>query len=1105
MTFNLNDKYTSSNGKFVLSGIQAIVKLSLLQKEIDERAGLKTAGYVTGYRGSPLGGLDKEFMAQMTLLASNQIKFRAAVNEDLAVAAVQGTQQLGIISPPKVDGVFGFWYGKGPGVDRSGDQFKHSSFFGTSKHGGVLAFAGDDHANKSSTIPHETGPQFASWQIPVITPATVEDVMRLGLLGIQMSRYSGLFVCMKIITNVADAYQTAEVNLDAWKPIIPKKEFDVNARWPEDEDAENRIYNIKLPAVQEFLKHNNFNEVTHNAPEKKLGIIAVGKSYVDVLTALQRYNIIPEEHGISILKIGVASPLEEDKIRNFCFEHAQPKRLPYDSPAEILVVEEKTSLVEDQLYKLLYGHTSTPIIHGKDLLSPCLDFDGYDIARAIFKLLKIEFNNNYDTIPSLEERHPYYCSGCPHNTSTALPEGSKALIGIGCHYIAQLIPSRPTVTLAPMGSEGMNWIGQHEWNTADHIFANLGDGTYFHSGILAIRQALASDANMTYKILFNDAVAMTGGQKVDGELTIPMICQQVLAEGAKDVSLVSVNPNKWKFKIPKEVKVYPKEKFTEVQTALTKVKGITVLIYEQQCATERRREIKRNIQEAPSERVWINPEVCEDCGDCSTQSNCLSIVPVETKLGQKRQVDQDSCNYSYDCLKGYCPSFITVKGKRVSKPMINVELPEFDKGSNLGTWKFKTGERYNILLAGIGGTGIISMSQMLSVAAHIDGMKIVATDQTGLAQKYGAVTSMLSFGKGAYGKMYPGTADLVIGADPQVSTSADVMRYVGEDTVTLLNSKPSNTGEYIENRNWKFDVDKAEELLKEHSKELHMFNASEYAKKLTGYSLMVNMLMLGYAYEKGLLPLRETAMMQAIEANGTMVDANKEAWKIGRHIAITNSKNLIDGKISSRHTLIHKDFGSQFYHRTTLLKEYQDEKYAQKYKDIVIKVKAFDSAMNKTELSEAVMKNLYKLMAYKDEYEVARLWDKTLDGFNNDFFEIKGVNFHMSLPWQRKSKGKTRLPGQTKTLFKYLKHGKKLRGTKFDPLGYSYERKIERKIRDIYIEQIDEWMHQIKHFYAITNNYDKIVALAKQPEEIRGYGHIKIDSIRRCSLFKDIV
>ena len=364
---------------------------------------------------------------------------------------------------------------------------------------------------------------------------------------------------------------------------------------------------------------------------------------------------------------------------------------------------------------------------------------------------------------------------------------------------------------------------------------------------------------------------------------------------------------------------------------------------------------------------------------------------------------------------------------------------------------------------------------------------------------------MLSFGRDAWGKMYPGTADLVIGADPQVSTSADVMRYVGEDTTTLLNSKPSNTGEYIENRDWKFDVDKAEELLKEHSKEVHMFNASEYAKKLTGYSLMVNMLMLGYAYEKGLLPIREASMIQAIETNGTMIDANKEAWKIGRHIAITNSKSLIDREISKRHILIHKDFGSQFYHRTTLLKEYQDEKYAQKYKDIVIKVKALDSTLNKTKLSEAVMKNLYKLMAYKDEYEVARLWDKTLDSFNNDFFEIKGVNFHMSLLWQRKSKSKTRLPGHTKTLFKYLKHGKKLRGTKFDPLGYSYERKVERKIRDVYIEKIDEWIHQITHFYAIIDNYDKIVALANQPNEIRGYGHVKIDSIRRCSLFKDIV
>ena len=1097
--FNLNDKYIEINGEFVLSGIQAIVKLALLQKELDERNGLKTAGYVSGYRGSQLGMLDKEFLSQNHLLIENHIKFRAAVNEDLAVAAIQGTQQLGIISPGTVDGVFSFWYGKGPGVDRSGDQFKHSSFFGTAKHGGVLAFAGDDHANKSSTIPHETGPTFATWHIPVITPATVEDVMRLGLLGIQMSRYSGLFSCMKIITNVADAYQSAEVDLEAWRPVIPIAEFDVNARWPDDKfGGEDRIYGQKLPAVQEFLKHNKFNEVTHDAPDKRLGIIAVGKSYVDVLTALQRYNIVPEEHGISILKIGCAFPLEEDKVQKFCFEHSGGFSNP--SAVGILVVEEKTPFVENQLYKMLYKFSNTPRIHGKDLLSPCLDFDGYDIARAILKLLRKKFEDNYDFIPTIDTRDPYYCSGCPHNTSTALPEGSKALIGIGCHYIAHYISSRPTVTLAPMGSEGMNWIGQHEWNEANHIFANLGDGTYFHSGILAIRQALASDANMTYKILFNDAVAMTGGQKVDGDLTIPAICQQVVAEGAKDVSLVSVNPKQWKGKIPKEVKLYPKEKFTEVQTALTKVKGITVLIYEQQCATEKRREIKRNIQEAPDERVWINPEICEDCGDCSTQSNCLSIVPVETKLGQKRQVDQDSCNYSYDCLKGYCPSFITVKGKRVAKPLVNVELPEFYKGSNMGDWKFRTGYRYNILLAGIGGTGIISLSQMLSVAAHIDGMKVVATDQTGLAQKYGAVTSLLSFGKDAHGRMYPGTADLVIGADPQVSSSADAMRYVGKDTTTLLNSKPSNTGEYIEDRDWKFDVNKAEELLKEHSKEVYMFNASEYAKKLTGYTLMVNMLMLGYAYEKALLPLRESSMMEAIEVNGTMVDVNKKAWFFGRHLATTEGMGIIEREIGKKFTVIKETKYSGMYHRVNLLKEYQNEEYAQQYFNLVNQANARDTLLNKTEFSEAVMKNLYKLMAYKDEYEVARIWDKTMDGFNNDFFEIKGINFHMSLPWQRKSKGKTRLPGQTKILFKYLKHGKKLRGTKFDLLGYSYERKLERKVRDCYISLVKEWSNNIN-----LDNYSNIVELAKQPENIRGYGYIKIESIKKSSLFKDLL
>ena len=1089
--FDLNDKYVSFNGKFVLSGIQAIVKLTLLQKELDRRAGLRTAGYVSGYRGSPLGYLDKEFLSHNDLLIKNNIKFRAAVNEDLAVGAIQGTQQLGIISPSTVDGVFGFWYGKGPGVDRSGDHFKHSSFFGTAKHGGVLAFAGDDHASKSSTVPHETSSTFASWQIPVITPATVEDVMRLGLLGVGLSRYSGLFVCMKIITNLADAYQSATVDLTSWQPTMPPAEFDVSARWPEDLHGEARIYEEKLPAVQEFLKHNKFNEVTHNAAEKKLGIIAVGKSYVDVLTALQHCDIVPEDHGISILKMGVSFPLEQDKVTKFCVDHS--------SPGQILVVEEKTPVVENQIYKLMYGYSKMPPIHGKDLLTPCVELDSYDIAKVIMKLLGLAFDNKYDLAtvnPQYRDagkgaRYPYYCSGCPHNISTALPKGSKALIGIGCHYIAQFIPSRPTVTLAPMGSEGMNWVGQHEWNEANHVFVNLGDGTYFHSGILAIRQALASDANMTYKILFNDAVAMTGGQKIDGELTIPILCRQLLAEGALDISLVSVNPKQWKGKIPNEIKIYPKEKFTEVQTALTTVKGITILIYEQQCATEKRREIKRNIQESPNERLWINPEICENCGNCSTQSNCLSIVPVETKLGTKRQIDQDSCNYSFDCLTGFCPSFISVKGSRVSKPLVNVELPPFQQGSNLGTWKFRTGKRYNILLAGIGGTGIISLSQMLCVAAHIDGMKVVATDQTGLAQKYGAVTSMLSFGRDAWGKMYPGTADLVIGADPQVSVGKDLMRYVGKDTVTLLNSKPSNTGEYIANRDWKFDVKNAETLLKEHSKEVYMFNASDYAKKLTGRSLMLNMLMLGHAYEKGLLPIREASMMQAIEVNGTMVDVNKKAWFLGRHSATVNGRGIIEREINRKHNIIKETKYGGLYYRVDLLKEYQDEKYAQQYFDLVTQANVKDTLLNRTEFSEAVMKNLYKLMAYKDEYEVARIWDKTIDGFDNEFFEIKGINFHMSLPWQRKVKRKTRLPGYTKVFFKYLKHGKRLRSTIFDLFGYSYERKLERKLRDHYIELVKEWTKSIN-----LDNYNDIVKLANRPNDVRGYGFIKIKSIK---------
>ena len=663
--------------------------------------------------------------------------------------------------------------------------------------------------------------------------------------------------------------------------------------------------------------------------------------------------------------------------------------------------------------------------------------------------------------------------------------------------MAQFMPDRPTETLMPMGGEGINWLGQYDHQEADHIFVNLGDGTYFHSGILAIRQAVASDANMTYKILYNDAVAMTGGQQVDGLLTVPIVCQQVLAEGVKDISLVSDDHKKWKGKIPKEVKLYPKEKFSEVQTALTKVKGITVLVYDQQCATEKRREIKRGIQKAPDENVWINPEVCENCGDCSTQSNCLSIVTVETQLGTKRQIDQDSCNNSYDCLDGFCPSFITVKGKRISTPVVNINLPNIKKRKHSS--KISKPKRYNILLAGIGGTGIISLSQMISVAAHLDGLKVVTTDQTGLAQKYGAVTSTISIGSEAHGRMYLGTADLVVGTDPQVSTTADVMRFISKNTFVLLNSKPSSTGKIIEERDWKFNVNEAEELLQEHSKELYSFNVYEYAKKLTGHALMVNMIMMGYAYEKCLLPIREISILKAIEANGTLVDANKKAWKLGRHLAIESDKKKIDTKISNRKVNELNSAETQVEHRFNLLKEYQNKEYATLYHNLIRQAQLKDFSLGKTEFSNAVITNLYKLMAYKDEYEVARLWDDNLDKISDEFSDINGVNFHMSLPWQRKSKKKTRLPGYTQKLFTILKHGKKLRGTKFDLFGYTYERKLERKIRDYYIKKVKQWINDIT-----KNNYKEIVTQAKQPDSIRGYGHIKLNSISNCALFKSI-
>lgn len=1110
--FNLNDKYIVTSGEFVLSGIQAIVKLSLLQRELDKKNGLNTAGYVTGYRGSPLGTVDKEFISQRDLLTKNNITFHPSINEDIAVATLQGTQQLGIVSKATVDGVFGFWYGKGPGVDRSGDQFKHTSFFGTSQYGGCLAFAGDDHSNKSSTTPHETGPTFKTWCIPVITPATVEDVMRLGLMGIAMSRYSGLWSSMKIISNLADAYQTVSIDLDSWKPIVPNNPpvaFDVYPRWPDlGVEQEARIIEQKLPALQEFMRYNMFDSYSH-ANVKYVGIVAVGKSYVDTLTAMQKLGITTDDVGL--YKVGIAWPLHDDHLINFCTSYQ-----------DILVVEEKSGLVEDQLYKLLYNHKRIKI-YGKNLLSQQLDFDAYEIAKALQIVFdkargvwgwtvgnaedgKTAFDVKLDdSYESIEKREPHFCSGCPHNSSTVLPEGSKALIGIGCHYMTAWMPDRPSVTVMPMGSEGANWIAAQHYQEADHVFANLGDGTYFHSGLLAIRASVAADSNITYKILYNDAVAMTGGQPIDGDISVARICEQVMAEGVKDVAVVTVDGYANET-LPRGATLHSKDEYIQLQKSYTKIKGTSVIVFDQQCAAEKRKKRKRGLIPLAEEFVWINSAVCENCGDCSTQSNCLSIIPTETKLGTKRQIDYDNCNYSYDCLDGFCPSFATIKGR---KPVVELVKPKFPELVDTQHEEVTKPERYNILLSGIGGGGVISTSQMMCVASHIDGIKVISTDQTGLAQKYGAVTSTISLGEKAFGRMFPKSCDVVIGIDPQVTAMEDSMRFIGPNTTVILNKSLAANAKMIGDRDWKLELGDIVDVLKTQCKEVIIIDASNYAKKITGNVLMVNMLMLGYAYEKCLIPYSEKAMMEAIEANGVAVDSNKNAWMIGRQSATVEGHDAIEHSLDPD---VKETFSSQLYHRRDLLIKYQDEAYAKIYVDLVIKAQARDSVLNhlthhdgvlnagthshySTEFSEAVMRNLYKLMAYKDEYEVARIWSAT-----PEINKYKTINFHMCLPWNRKSQKKTRIGAWAKYVFAVLQHGKKLRGKIYDPLGVTYERRLERKIRDCYISLVEDWIKNIK-----MNNYNSIERLAKLPDNIRGYGHIKLASICNCELFKDVI
>ena len=1132
----LEDKYIADSGRVYLTGIQALVRLALVQRRRDLAAGLNTAGFISGYRGSPLGGLDEALWKASKHLDAHHIKFQPGVNEELAATAVWGTQQVHLIGEAKYDGVFALWYGKGPGVDRGGDVFKHMNFAGTARHGGVLLVAGDDHGAYSSTLPHQSDHLFAASMIPVLYPCNVQEYIELGLHGWAMSRFSGCAVGFKALADTVESSASIEADPFRVKTQVPTDfvmpESGLNCRLSNDllgmqaRKQEALMQDYKIYAAMAYARLNRLNRTTIDSPNARLGIVASGKSYMDVLEALEELGIDEQnaaQIGIRLFKVAMPWPLEPDGVRKFS-----------TGLEEILVVEEKRQMVEYQLKEQLYNwHPDVrPRVIGKFddqgewvhprgewLLPAKADFSIAQIARVIAGRIarfhqsdlikaRLAFLDAKEAVLkkaiSTPTRPPYYCSGCPHNTSTKVPEGSIALAGIGCHVMATAIYPEHNKTTTQMGGEGAPWIGQAPFSTLAHVFSNLGDGTYFHSGSLAIRAALAANVNITYKILYNDAVAMTGGQPVDGQISVWMVAQQMVAEGVKRIALVSEDLSRYadRSQLPPQVTLHDRGDLDAVQRELREVQGVSVLIYDQTCAAEKRRRRKKGELAKPTQRVFINETLCEGCGDCGVESNCTSILPMETEFGRKRAIDQSSCNQDYSCVKGFCPSFVTVEGGTPRKshlaksaqdmnfaPLTAPDLPKIETTP------------YNILITGIGGTGVITIGALLGMAAHLEGKGTSALDMTGMSQKNGAVTSHVRIAATPEDihaqRIATGEADLVLGCDMLTAGAHDAIAKTRPGrTVAVINTHQQLPGQFAQNPDWAFPVEPIHALIDESvGGRSHFVDATRLATALLGDSIASNLFMLGFAFQKGLIPLADASIERAIELNGVAVEPNKQAFKWGRHAAVDLQQ--VERLASPARPVVMQmpqSLDKLVERRVEFLTAYQDANYAQRYRAFVEKVRAAETKLGRGDaLAKAVAKYLFKLMAYKDEYEVARLYtdapfeQRLKDTFEGDF-KIK-YNLAPPLLAKRDPQGhllKAQYGSWMRPAFALLARLKFLRGGALDVFGYTEERRMERRLIEDYHASVEAVLARLNE-----KNLTLAVELASLPEQIRGFGHVK--------------
>jgi indolepyruvate ferredoxin oxidoreductase len=1127
---DLEDKYTLDSGRIFITGTQALVRLSLMQRLRDEALGLNTAGFISGYRGSPLGGFDQALWKASQHLTSHNIQFKPGINEDLAATAVWGSQQIALSPGATVQGVFSMWYGKGPGVDRSGDALKHANFAGTNPYGGVLALTGDDHACKSSTLPHQSDYALMDAFIPIMYPATVQDVLDLGLMGWALSRYSGLWVGFKMLSDTVDTGASVMVAPSRLKIHLPT-DFDmppdgVHLRWPDTPVAqERRLHDVKLKAVPYFVRANHLNRTIWPAAKgrrkPRFGIITIGKSYIDVRQALEDLGIdeaAAKDLGLTVFKVTVSWPLEPTTIQEFC-----------RSLDTVLVVEEKRPLIEDQVKTILYhlpANQRPEIIgkkdgKGKPLLPSSYEMNATLIAGAIAQCLKPlsgfeRFQNTFQEIinkshsktPASEHlvRLPYYCSGCPHNSSTTqLPEGSRALAGIGCHYMATWIAPKFTKTFTQMGAEGVPWIGQAPFTSEDHIFANLGDGTYYHSGYLAIRAAVASKNNITYKILYNDAVAMTGGQSVDGPLTVWNVSQQVYAEGVRRIAVVTDDLDRYPLgaSFAHGTTIHHRDDLASVQESLKSWKGTSVLIYDQTCAIEKRRRRKRGKLVDPNKRIFINEAVCEGCGDCGKKSNCLSIIPLETEWGLKRAIDQSPCNKDYSCVKGFCPSFVSVIGGQLHKPK-PAASPEELFAKLPKPKPLSLARPYSIFVAGVGGTGVITIGSLIGMAAHLEGKGCSIVDMAGLAQKGGAVVSHIRMSKKPEEihatRVSTGGADLLLGADLVVSANQDSLDKISTGhTQVIVNTHESITGHFTQNPDTVYPgaAMKAELIKAAGKSRVDFVEAGALATALMGDSITTNLFLVGYALQKGFIPVSPDAIMEAIRLNDIAIPMNIQAFQWGR-LAAVNMKaveELAKKEVPvDRDHVLSENITEQTNRRYDFLVDYQDKAYADRYVSFVQKVAREETRLGLKGLTEAVAQSYYRLLAIKDEYEVARLYT------NGDFMrrlkqQFEGdfkLQFHLAPPLIARRDPHT---GELKKttygpwvfkVFKILAKGKRLRGTVFDLFSYTKERRMERQMVVDYEITMGKVLVQLT-----SKNHAIACQIAALPQTVRGFGHVK--------------